>query len=217
MRKRLYTITVLLFIAFFGGNSFGQMNSAVSAQKTKAVLLKKYLNNELKNWASSFSNFKLSEFKVSDTISFENIEDRDFKTLKSFLSIYNPLITFSKNNNQFIDIYSYQLNLEKKGNSYVTNVEIDQAIYLCNLKTKYWRRIFFGGYSLWVDDIIWISNTKFILVGSEKDDDNKNTPKIYLGDTIKQSFEVFEDGNTTCIQSKGYKSQKLKNLNIKEL
>ena len=201
---------LLLIIAF----SFA---SAISAQDQKPLLFKKYFDHELKSWTSSFTNFKLSEFKVSDTISFENIEDRDFKTLKSFLSIYKRLITFSKDNNQFIDIYSYQLNLEKKGNSYVANVEIDQAIYLCNLKTRYWGRIFFGGYSRWVDDIVWISNTKFLLVGSEKGDDDKNRPRIYLGDTIKQSFEEFEDGNKACIQSKGYESQKLKNLNIEGL
>ena len=202
---------LLLIIAF----SFA---SAISAQDQKPLLFKKYFDHELKSWTSSFTNFKLSEFKVSDTISFENIEDRDFKTLKSFLSIYKRLITFSKDNNQFIDIYSYQLNLEKKGNSYVANVEIDQAIYLCNLKTRYWGRIFFGGYSRWVDDIVWISNTKFILVGVEKDENEKNTPRIYLGDTFKKSFEIFKDSNKTCIQkSNGYQSQKLKNLNIEGL
>ena len=217
MRSSYYAITVLSFIAFLRGNSFGQLNSQASKQKTKPALFKRYFDNELKRWTSSFTNFKLSEFKIADTISFENSEELDFKTLKSFLSTYKPLITFTKDKNQFIDIYSYQLNLEKKGNSYVANVDIDQAVYLCNLKTRYWGRIFFGGYSRWVDDIVWISNTKFLLVGSEKGDDYKNRPRIYLGDTIKQSFEEFEDGNKACIQSKGYESQKLKNLNIKEL
>ena len=108
------------------------------------------------------------------------------------------------------------MNLEKKGNVYIANEEIDQAIYLCNLKTKYWDRIFFGGFSRWIDDIIWVSNTKFILVGIEKDEDNKNNPRIYLGDTIKQSFEVFTDTNKACIEKpNGYESQKLKKLKIK--
>ena len=67
--------------------------SIVSAQKTSLDSYKKYFDKELRSWTGSFTNFKLSEFKRSDRLSFEINEKQDFKNLKSFLSVYKPIIT----------------------------------------------------------------------------------------------------------------------------
>jgi hypothetical protein len=179
-----------------------------------------YFKGEAANWTATFIKFNLSEFKkVDTTIQFENRQDKDFKGLPSFLETYQPIITFNKDSSQFVDIYSYQLGLEPDGkNTYKANVEVDEAIYLCNTKTKSWRIIDFKGPTSYTEEVIWVSNTKFFLLGVQKDDAFKNTPVILLGDTDKQTFELFLNTNKDCVQiGKGYSSKKLERLKINNL
>lgn len=204
MKFRLFIFTIFI-------------TEILSAQEIHLDSCKKFFGDELQIWTSSFTNFNLTEFKKSGLDSFDNDLEINFIYLKPFLEIYKPIITFTEDSIQFIDIYSYQLNLQKKGETYSANIEIDQAIFLCNLKTKDWNRIYFLGASGWIDEIIWISNTKFIMVGIEKDLKNNNKPVIYLGDTDKQILEVFRNRNNNCIQNlKGYRSPKLKGIKIKK-
>ena len=194
------------------------LNYTVSAQETKLNSYSNYFDKELKMWANSYLNFKLSEFNKSNTYSFDNNYEQDLKYLKPFLSIYKPILTFTKDSTEFIDIYSYQLNLEKKGNYFVANPDIDQCILLCDPRKKYWNRIYFIGGSGWIDEVIWTSNTKFFLLGGELDSNHKRVPLIFLGDTIKEAIEEFTDTNNACVQkTKGYYSPKLKRLKIRGL
>jgi hypothetical protein len=148
---------------------------------------------------------------------FENLEYNDVKTLKDFYSIYKPALTFSKDSNKFIDIYSYSLNLEKKRNKIVySGSEVDQAISLCNIKTKRWTRILFCGYSLRIQDVTWLTNTKFLLVGSVQNEESKHQPVIYIGDMTNNTFEVFSSNDPNCHQNESYDSPKLAKLNIQE-
>ena len=177
-----------------------------------------HFEKELNQWTHSFRNFKLNDFKKAETESFDNNNKQDLKNLHSFLAIYKPILTFSKDSSKFIDIYSYQLNLEKKGNTYEANPEIDQAIYLFDKKSKYWDEIFFGSVGRWIDDVSWITNSRFILVGIKKDEAEKNTPIILLGDFEKKSLVIFENNNKSCIQKDdGYQAAKLKSLKIQGL
>ena len=200
----------LFFFLIVGHGSFGQNNNLIQQ--------KKHFDQELKQWTKSFSNFKLSDFKVKDTLHFDNNYKQDFNEYRKFLSIYKPIITYSADRSKFIDIYSYQIALEKKGNHYEANPDIDQAILLCNPKAKYWNRIYFGTNSQWVDDVIWISKTKFILVGITKSNDDKKNPLILYGDTNKQTLVEYLSINKNSFQNdKGYESPKLKRMNIEGL
>ena len=200
----------LLFWLIVGHGSFGQV--------TNLLHQKKHFDHELIQWTKNFSNFKISDFKVKDTLNFDNNFQQNFKFYKKFLSIYKPIITYSVDSSKFIDIYSYQLNLEKKNNYYKANPDIDQAILLCDLKTKYWNRIYFGTSSQWIEEVIWISKTKFILVGIFKSNDDKKKPLILLGDTNNQTLIRYFNKNVNTFQNeKYYLSPKLKKINIKSL
>jgi hypothetical protein len=145
------------------------------------------------------------------------LDDHNIKGLKGFYSIYKPALTFSKDSNKFIDIYSYELNLEKKGGKIVySGSEVDQAISLCNIKTKRWTQILFCGYSLRIQEVIWLTNTKFMLVGSVQTEESKYLPVIYIGDITNSSFEIFSSSDSNCHQNIGYESPKLAKLNIQE-
>jgi hypothetical protein len=208
MRRIIYSFFLTL-IFLSSKSSFGQ--------KTNLSIYKSHFDNELKAWTKTISNFKLSSFKTTDTISFGNLDYYDIKSLKEFYSIYKPVLTFSKDSNKFIDIYSYELNLEKKDNKIVySGSEVDQAISLCDIKMKRWTQILFCGYSLRIQEVIWLTNTKFMLVGSVQNEESKYLPVIYIGNMTNNSFEIFSSGDPNCHQNEGYGSPKLDKLNIQE-
>jgi hypothetical protein len=198
---------IVLFLFSFGNHCFGQ----------DAGLLK-YRNKfdrELNAWTGTFKNFNLSDFRVYDTILFENVVEQDVNYTE-FLKIYGPIVVYSPDSSAFIDIYSYQLNLEKRGNVYYANPEIDQAVYLCVSKRKNRRRIYFGTAAQWIDDVLWTSKTNFILVGITKTENNKKTPLILLGDANRQKIVRYMCSRKDVIQHGGtYISPALKKMAIK--
>lgn len=200
-----------LFITFF----FLAINP-INSQNLKVEDLRVLINKDLPEWTTSFENFKWNDFvKVDSIADFEKTGQQDFKDLKKFQNIYNPIISYSENKDKFIDIYSYQLNLEKKNEKYYSNIDVGQAVYLCNIKNKYWERISYNEYSKSFHDVIWINENEFLLVGSERNEKDKNSPIIYIGNLKIQSFEVVINTNEKCIQKESfYKSKKLKNIKI---
>jgi hypothetical protein len=186
-------------------------------QRKNLAIYEPYFDSELKAWTKTIQDFKLSSFKLSDSIAFDKQEYKDIKSLKDFYSIYKPALTFSKDSNLFIDIYSYELNLERKGDKIVySGSEVDQAISLCNLKTKRWTQILFCGYSLRIQDAIWLTDIKFMLVGSIQNEESKYLPVIYIGDLTKKSFQIYSSNNPGCVQNEAYDSPRLAKLNIQE-
>lgn len=141
----------------------------IQAQNLKVEDLRVLINKDLPEWTTSFENFNWNDFvKVDSIADFEKVQKQSFKDLKKFQNIYNPIISYSEKKDKFIDIYSYQLNLEKKNEKYYSNIDVGQAIYLCNIKNKYWERIAYNEYSKSFDDVIWINKNEFLLVGSKK-------------------------------------------------
>ena len=207
--KYLLFHSITGFLLLFPQISFSQNHSL--------NYYKSYFKNQLKDWTKSYNNFQLSNFTISDSIYFDNLSFGDIKELKKFYKIYKPALSFSPDNNQFIDIYSYQLNLEWKGEKLVANIEVDGAVSLCNLKLKKWMRIYFCGASSAIEDAIWVSNSKFILVGYEHDEDNRFLPMILIGNPLKKIFYVYKNNNKNCFGKKdGYISSKIKALKFEE-
>ena len=138
-----------------------------SVGQTNNVLTnKKYFDEGLQSWTKSSSNFTLSEFEITDTLKFDNNEEQGFKTYKKKSFYLYAYLIYNTDSSKFIDIYSYQLNLARNGKYYFANPYIDQAIYLCDPKKKYWNRIYFTTSGTeQIEEVIWISRTKFILTG----------------------------------------------------
>ena len=190
--------------------SFGQSSELSKYQP--------YFDRTLSGWTKTFTNFNLSSFEKEKIDSFENIEYMDINAIKDFYSIYKPALTFSPNQNQFIDIYSYWLSLDKEGKKIVSyGGEADQAITLCNFKTKKWNRIAFRGTTERIQDVIWLTNSKFILVGAREDEIvfGKYRPLIYIGDTIGKTLKCFVSRKHKSFQKNdGYDSPKLLKLKV---
>jgi hypothetical protein len=193
------------------------LSNKASGQDSEIVAYNSHFKNELKGWTKSFNNFNLDSFGKAETFSFENIPFMNINDTSSFYPIYKPALTFSNDKKEFIDIYSYWLNLEREGKTIISfGGEADQAISLCNLKTKTWVRIFFRGTTERIQDVTWVSNSKFILVGVSENEMGIQNPIIYLGNTITKEFICFTPRDKTLIQNTGYTSPKLLRLKIQE-
>jgi hypothetical protein len=172
-------------------------------------------NGPLKQWASSFNNFNLSGFCRGKTEAFEHVIQQDFAQYKEFLSVYKPLLNYSRDGSWFVDIHS-ALNLQKKGDHYEANPDIDQPVWLCNPTTKYWERIYFGTPHEWIDEVVWVADNKFILVGSQSTDGGKKRiPVVLVGDTKTHIFTRYMMQNANCVQKESrYQSPTLKKIKI---
>jgi len=144
---------------------------------------------------------------------FENIPFGDTVNIKDFYELYKPALSFSPDSDKFIDIYSYWLNLEKKGSKIVDNPEVDQAISLCDLRNNKWTRIFFCGFSVRIDEAVWVTKTKFILAGTIIGDNDSFHPEVIIGDIPKQTLFAYID-SLSVLNKNGYIPIKLKKLNI---
>lgn len=208
--KHIYGFILLIFCVF--------MFQFSVAQKINLIAYNSYFQNQLSGWTKTIRRFKLDAFKETRNLSFEKFDYSNGGSMKSFYAIYKPALTFSDDSTKFIDIYSYGLNLERKGSTIISHGgEVEQAATLFNFKTKKWTRIFFCGYAERIQEVVWATDTKFIMVGVSEENDLKYHPIIYIGNTVTQSFDVFTSGDNGCYQYKyGYDSPKLLSLKIHE-
>ncbi|TPG41689.1 hypothetical protein [Flavobacterium pectinovorum] len=190
--------------------------NSIQSQNLQVKDLRVVIDKNIPDWTNSFENFDWNDFiKVDSIADFEKVEKQNVKKLEKFQQLYDPIISYSENKNKFIDIYSYQLNLEKKNEKYYSNIDVGQAIYFCEINKKLWQRIAYNEYSKYFEDVIWINENKFLLVGYEKTENDKNSPIIYVGNLKNQSFEIIINTNKKCLQKENfYKSKKLKNIKI---
>src|ERR1700754_4782476 len=116
-KKILAQIFLMLVIGipFTGFTELGvpcSMANTPFSQANDLLKLKDYFEGDLKSWTNSFYNFKLADFRIVETIEFSQYQQKDFNYYNDFLSVYKPILTYSPDSFQFIDIYSVQLNIQ---------------------------------------------------------------------------------------------------------
>jgi hypothetical protein len=173
------------------------------------------INIQLKKWASTFSVFETESFTQTDTLQVKFISDSGvYDQLDSFYAIYKPLIRFSPDKRYFIDSYSYQLNLEREGDHFVANPEIDQQVILYDTKTGETGFLFFGSAESWIDEEIWLDNSTLLLAGIQKDESANRHPFFYLTSLKNGIMLKYQSKNNSCIQLRLYTSPRLAKMKI---
>jgi hypothetical protein len=201
MKKPLHaTLLILCFLTF--KTSFGQLSSYQS-----------YFSDQLSGWTKTIKGFSLTKFKKTDTIYFEGSNYLSFTKLKDFYPIYRTIIQYSPDSSQFTDIYSYELNLQRDYDRTIATTNVEQGISLCNLKTKQWTRILTLGPDDGIEDLYWISNQAFIMVGYSFDKAKKRRPVIYIASLIENSFTEYMDDSQV---STGYQTPEYKKLHVEQ-
>lgn len=173
-------------------NAINQTNSNKANTDTTLSTIQPLIEKELTKWVQSFKNFHIDSFRQVDKRGFQDNDYGDITNMDEFYSFYKPSLTFSPDSSQFLDLYSNGISLEKRGKKIIAIGDIDQAVTLCNLKTKNWKSIISFGPSASMEEAMWVSPVKFILAGSMQNDDGKPQPVLLLGDTNEKTIRLFE-------------------------
>ncbi|ENA1795697.1 hypothetical protein ABF176_002544 [Flavobacterium psychrophilum] len=183
---------------------------SINAQENPTDYSKNF-NSELKTWKETFTNLNLKEFEEVEKTNFKDLYSED-KSITKLGNEYKKIGTYSPNKSKLINIYSY-LNLEKKGETYIANYDVDQNIelYLVNENKKI--TLFSGGSSSGIDEVFWVSENKLLLVGTTFEETQK--PMILIVDFNSKTITRFHNTNNNCKQKKKFKSEKLNKLKIK--
>jgi hypothetical protein len=201
MNKIIYT-ALLAFCLFTFKTSFGQLTT-----------YQPYFSNQLNDWSKTIKGFSLGKFRVNDTLAFDDFNYLSVNKLKDFYPIYKTIIQYSPDSAQFIDIYSYELNLQKIYDRTVATTNVEQGISLCNIATGQWLRILTLGPDDGVENVYWINNNEFILAGYSFDKSRKRRPVIYIGNIIKNSLMMYIDDTQV---STGYQTPEFKKLHVEQ-
>jgi hypothetical protein len=172
-------------------------------------------DGELSAWTHSLTHFELADFYPDGKLKFEDIDLGNTDSLSSFYSIYKPALSFSPDSTQFIDIYSYEMVLEREGDQVdYYGGDVDQSINLCNVAQNSWKRILFFGPAARIQEATWTDNETIILTGSSENNNGKFEPFIYIGHITSRTFDTYFPADSACIQVNLYESPKLKALHI---
>ena len=97
-----------------------------------------------------YPNFHLVSFPVN----------YDLKALKNQRWPQLPRYGLNSDSTQFIDLNSGQLYITKVGNHYEGNAGDGGEVFLCNIKTKYWVSIVYNSVGTWMEEAVWVSDSK---------------------------------------------------------
>lgn len=180
------------------------------------------INNNYKQWTQTFTHFDVRQFKLVDTIAFEVSDAIRHNSLNDFYSVYRPILFYAPAKKNFLDIYSDQLNLEKHNGVCTAAVEVDATVQLYDAVNETSKRILFLGSTSWIEDVFWLDDARFVLLGvsaREDVDSQLYSPKIYIGNINKGSFKVFESIDKICnkLPETQYQSASLQQLSVRNL
>jgi hypothetical protein len=188
---------------------------ANKAEDSSLAPLRSFMEQGLADWMRSFPGLQIDSFRMTQKSAFEQTAYEDANDLSKFYDLYKAALNFSPDSNQFIDLYSAGVMLEKKGKKIIASADVDQAVTLCNLGTKEWKRIASFGPSAGIEEAVWVSASKFILAGIFYNDDGKPVPILLVGDTNDRSFRWYE-ANVIRPASSKYEASGMKKLKIDE-
>jgi hypothetical protein len=132
------------------------------------------INNEWVDYYRKIINdFSLEKFELkSNWTEKELLNGNIFGDFdKEFNINHAKYLVNSPDNKQYIDLDSYQINIEKNtsGDLVLRGGQVDQEINLVNRTTKEIKRIEFFGPTAHIEDIKWIDNNSFVLFGIMND------------------------------------------------
>ncbi len=193
------------------------VNNQVPGNTADSTLapVKQVFEKELSHWVKSFSGFHVDSFKLTQNTGFEQTDYNETGDIKDFYALYRPSLNFSPDSSWFIDLYSAGVMLEKKGKKIIASADVDQAVTLCDLRSKEWKRIVSFGPSAGIEEAVWITPSAFVLAGTMQNDNGVAQPIILLGDVNSKSFRWFE-ANAKRPESSNYEASGLGKLKIDE-
>ncbi|OJV53021.1 MAG: hypothetical protein BGO31_04515 [Bacteroidetes bacterium 43-16] len=126
------------------------------------------------------------------------------KQYKDFL-IHNPGKSFA------VDLLSAYIDIEFRHGAYYGVSDVDQAVLLVDMKHKRFVQIAFCGPSCEYEDVKWLNDDQFIIVGYFQTDEQQYIPTITFVDLVsKTRLAYMNETNTAKAVYKGKLFKKIR-------
>lgn len=192
--RKFFLVSILSFIVISCGDKKEEPVSAEPLEEVDSLnsdnsALSFEENTTMKGWLDFYKkenpNMGLSNFELQNTEKLETMEGSVKATFDAeFDSVYKPFLIYNSSKTMYIDLDSYNWVLDDDGTAMF---EADQEVNLINLNDKSVTRIGFYGPSHWAEDAFWMSDSVFVLL--ENNDQNETSFQlINLGENTISSY-----------------------------
>ena len=189
------------------GNELNQQTIAALDQAAVFRFTKSRMDN------FSWNSFQLTRFWTEDTMF-----TRPFTPQPDYIRTYGPLLKYSPDSTRFIDLDSYNIDIEINGRGERIGHPQgpDTEVSLVDLDKKIRTRLLFLGPGNNVEDASWLDNQNLVLVSSV--DNNDSTPNVSLikFNLPSKTYYVYETADTALVSNlRGYsRKERLKDIKL---
>ena len=124
----------------------------------------------MENWLDYY-NLKLENFTDTLPLIERHTISVDYDLKSDSISLFNNFLIYSPDSNYCIDLDSYSLILEKDSNGvlFSEGSEVDKEVGFLDIKHKKKIRVMFCGTESMPEEIQWVSNNSFYILGFTKE------------------------------------------------
>lgn len=169
------------------------------------------------NWLDYY-NLKLEGFTDTLPLIERDTISTDYDLKSDSISLFNDFLIYSPDSNYCIDLDSYSLVLEKDsdGELFSEGSEVDTEVGLLDIKLKKRIRVMFCGTGSILEEIQWVSNNSFYILGFTIENDLLR-PTIWIHDNKNNTIREIRFANPIDLKGKNYIYEKrLKTIRFKE-
>lgn len=147
---------------------------------------------------SQFARINWNQFRMVTSSQEDSLLVSAFQPDKLYYENYGRLLKYSPDSSMFIDLDSYNIEIQKDKNNRVIPIEKgpDTEVTLVDLKDNKRTRLVFLGPGNGVEDGAWIDSNNIVLIGyREKDTTKLKTAVIWRYHIPTKTFHVYESSD----------------------
>lgn len=174
------------------------------------------LSHQLPEWVSylRLDATRWGRYYVADSTPFEHFEPAAMPN--DMFTEFKPYFIYSTDSSKALDIYSYNLVLEKRKSGWTASGrEPDIQVNLIDVSNKTAQRIYFTGTGTTLVDGAWLNDSTVAVVGFEAADDNYLYPSVkvfYLKSQLIKNY--LSPDSVKALFSDYFKHSRLKAFNF---
>ena len=166
---------------------------------------------------SKAGNIDWTRFRMTNTWSIDTLNYRPFRPAKDFYKVYGPYLKYSPDSSMFIDIDSYNIDIEKdkNGHSTATDMGPDFEVSLVNTRSHSKARLLFFGPGSTIADAYWLNDDELILIGvHDQGDSTGKTAAAWKYNLSEKTFYLYELHDKNAVQQimGSWRKERLKGL-----
>ncbi len=165
------------------------------------------------------AGFDWSKFRMTSSWEEDSLLVSPFRPDKNYYASYGPFLKYSPDRSMFIDLDSYNIDIQKDSKGRFTGQELgpDTEVSLVHVADSTKTRLVYMGPGGFVEDASWLDNNTLLLMGVHENEKSEQVATLWRYHIPTKTFYLYEIPDTAVAGSlMGFwKTERLKNVNIK--